>query len=181
MFWLSFQAALSAFYDTEQGEPAGVGVGGKEPAVLPQTTPTTSTSKGLVLSLFSILPLHPPPPPHLPPHFPPPPLPLPLIHLLPHPAPSPPSSLLPYVSEVVWLLCQTISPDMNTVRMTMKTLRNFMLGALSTGDCYWCFEAHLKGHCISFCTCSGQLIAGPPRKKPDPQKLAQEVFTAAKK
>lgn len=47
MFWLSFQAALSAFYDAEQGEPASVGVGGKEPAVLPpQTTPTTSTSKG---------------------------------------------------------------------------------------------------------------------------------------
>lgn len=47
MFWLSFQAALSAFYDAEQGEPAGVGVGAKEPAVLPpQTTPTTSTSKG---------------------------------------------------------------------------------------------------------------------------------------
>ena len=25
----------------------------------------------------------------------------------------------------------------------MKTLRNFMLGALSTGDCYWCFEGYL--------------------------------------
>lgn len=47
MFWLSLQAALSAFYDAEQGEPASVGVGGKELAVLPpQTTPTTSTSKG---------------------------------------------------------------------------------------------------------------------------------------
>jgi len=28
---------------------------------------------------------------------------------------------------------------------------------------------------------SGQLIEGPPRKKPTAQKLAQEVFDAAKK
>ena len=59
----------------------------------------------------------------------------------------------------------------------MKTRRIFLLVAQSTGKARGCV-------CVCECEadlCSGQMIAGPPRKKVNMEDMASDLFEAAKK